>query len=150
MDESCAIKWSYDQCYDAKTIINKIKDLKIKRNKVYSTVKRLKETVKRVIREDLCFKSYNTCKAVSFFNKNKQTLSRDFCDTLYNGDYWCFQQDSAPALKAVICQNYCRRHLPDFISTIEWPPSSPDLNPLDYSILGILEARVNSIRHTSL
>ena len=31
-----------------------------------------------------------------------------------------------------------------------WPPSSPDLNPLDCCILGILEGRVNAKRHLSL
>ena len=31
-----------------------------------------------------------------------------------------------------------------------WPPSSPDLNPLDYCIWGILEGRVNAKRHLSL
>ena len=35
-------------------------------------------------------------------------------------------------------------------STSEWPLSSSDLNPLDYSIWGILEARVNTRRDTSL
>ncbi len=72
------------------------------------------------------------------------------CQQMYTNGKWCFQQDSAPAHKAKICQNWCRQNLPDFISTEEWPPSSPDLNPLDYSIWGILEARVNSTRHTSL
>lgn len=69
---------------------------------------------------------------------------------MYNEDNWCFQQDSAPAHKAKICQKWCEKNLPDFISTEDWPPSSPDLNPLDYSIWGILETRVNSTRHTSL
>jgi inhibitor of nuclear factor kappa-B kinase subunit alpha len=54
---------------------------------------------------------------------------------IYNGSNWTFQQDSAPAHKAIICQNWCHQNLPDFISTKEWPPSSPDLNPLDYSTL---------------
>ena len=69
---------------------------------------------------------------------------------MYNTDNWCFQQDSAPAHKADICQKWCRENLPDFISRDEWPPSSPDLNPLDYSIWGILEARVNSTRHANI
>lgn len=71
-------------------------------------------------------------------------------EKIYDGGYWCFQQDSAPAHKAKICQNWCRNHLPDFITSDEWPPSSPDLNPLDYSIWGILEAKVNSSRHKSI
>ena len=31
----------------------------------------------------------------------------------------------------------------------EWPPSSPDLNPLDFSIWSILEANVNKTPHKS-
>ena len=32
----------------------------------------------------------------------------------------------------------------------EWPPSSPDLNPLDYCIWGMLEPIVNAKQHRSL
>jgi hypothetical protein len=31
-----------------------------------------------------------------------------------------------------------------FVTSEEWPPSSPDLNPMDYCIWGILEANVNA------
>jgi len=35
-----------------------------------------------------------------------------------------------------------QRGLPDFISLEMWPPNSPDLNPVDYSIYSILQKRV--------
>ena len=69
---------------------------------------------------------------------------------LYNNSPWTFQQDSAPAHSAKISQKCCMENLPDFISKDDWPPSSPDLNPLDYSIWGILETRVNTIKHQSI
>lgn len=55
-------------------------------------------------------------------------------EKLYGKDDWVFQQDSAPAHKSKLAQNWCRDNLPDFIPTTLWPPSSPDLNPLDYCI----------------
>jgi inhibitor of nuclear factor kappa-B kinase subunit alpha len=55
-----------------------------------------------------------------------------------NDDYWIWQQDSAPAHKAKTTQKYLESHTPDFIGTNQWPPSSPDLSPLDYSIWSIM------------
>ena len=33
-------------------------------------------------------------------------------------------------------QDWISQHSPDFIRKDEWPPSSPDLNPLDYHVWG--------------
>ena len=63
---------------------------------------------------------------------------------------WTFQQDSAPAHKAKVNQEWCKVNCPSFISEQEWPPSSPDLNPLDYCIWGLLESKVNAKPHRSL
>ena len=35
---------------------------------------------------------------------------------------------------------------PDFIPPTLWPPNSPDLNPVDYRIWGILQERVYKTR----
>jgi inhibitor of nuclear factor kappa-B kinase subunit alpha len=69
---------------------------------------------------------------------------------IFKNQQWTFQQDSAPAHSAKINQTWCGVNLPDFISSSEWPPSSPDLNPMDYSIWGILEAKVNATKYRSL
>ena len=69
---------------------------------------------------------------------------------MFNENNWTFQQDSAPAHKALTTQNWCSENLPDFIKTKDWPPSSPDLNPLDYFVWGTLEAKVNATRHDSI
>jgi inhibitor of nuclear factor kappa-B kinase subunit alpha len=70
--------------------------------------------------------------------------------TLFKSRSWTFQQDSAPSHGAKVNQAWCVENLPDFISSAEWPASSPDLNPMDFSIWGILQARVNAHPPTSL
>uniref|UniRef100_A0A914E4X2 Transposase n=1 Tax=Acrobeloides nanus TaxID=290746 RepID=A0A914E4X2_9BILA len=54
---------------------------------------------------------------------------------------------TAPSHKAEAVQNWIRETFPEFIKVDiskkkpdQWPPNSPDLNPLDYAIWGILEA----------
>ena len=71
-------------------------------------------------------------------------------EAMYPNREWIFQQDSAPAHKAKTTQEWCRANLSDFIPESLWPPSSPDLNPLDYSIWSILEAKVNAQRHYTI
>ena len=78
------------------------------------------------------------------------TVLKPQAERLYDGSAWIFQQDSAPAHKAKNTQNWLRDNCPGFISSEEWPPSSPDLNPLDYFIWGTLEARVNAKKHLNL
>ena len=55
--------------------------------------------------------------------------------------HWIFQQDSATAHRAKWTQQWCAEHFPDFITAGEWPPYSPNLNPMDYSIWSIMESR---------
>ena len=51
-------------------------------------------------------------------------------------------QDSVPSHHAKASQNFLRDNTPDFISSQEWTPHSPDLNPLDYSVWDILQELV--------
>jgi len=41
---------------------------------------------------------------------------------------------------------FLSRNTPDFISPLPWPPNSPDLNPVDYEVWGVLQQRVNRSR----
>ena len=78
--------------------------------------------------------------------------------TIFGDDEWTFQQDGAPGHKAYKVQDFLRENCPDFISvdphwrnpTGEWPPNSPDLSPLDYSIWSILEEKACSKPHPNL
>ena len=52
-----------------------------------------------------------------------------------------FQQDGAPAHTARVTQGWLLTNSPGFIEKDQWPPNSPDLNPLDYHVWGaMLEA----------
>jgi len=75
---------------------------------------------------------------------------KDRADATHGFGNWTFQQDSAPAHMARSVQAWCAKNCPDFISVDDWPASSPDLNPLDYSIWGILEGKVNAHPRRSL
>lgn len=72
---------------------------------------------------------------------------------------WTFQQDGAPSHTSINenpdrfeipTQRWLDENFPDFIRKDEWPPASPDLNPLDYSIWSILEQETNAQAHTSV
>lgn len=53
-------------------------------------------------------------------------------------DNFIFQQDGAPAHTARQTQEWLALKCPEFIQKDEWPPNSPDLNPLDYYVWGAM------------
>ena len=53
-----------------------------------------------------------------------------------------FQQDSAPAHRASETIKLLQRETPAFISPDLWPPNSPDLNPVNHKICGVMQDRV--------
>ena len=59
-----------------------------------------------------------------------------------NGEFFVFQQDSAPAHRARDTVAFMERETPEFIPPTLWPPNSPDLNPVDYSIWSVLQEKV--------
>lgn len=70
--------------------------------------------------------------------------------TLYGNAPYCFQQDSAPAHKAKKTQEWCAENLPDFITSEEWPASSPDLNPLDFFVWGYMLQQIGPTKGLTL
>ena len=50
------------------------------------------------------------------------------------GSDWIFEEDGAKPHSYYLTQQWCRNNFPTFISSENWPPNSPDLNALDYSI----------------
>lgn len=63
-----------------------------------------------------------------------------------SGEFYVFQQDSAPAHRAKATVEMLSKETPCFIPPDLWPPNSPDLNPVDYSVWGILQERVYRTR----
>ena len=45
-----------------------------------------------------------------------------------------FQQDGAPSHTSKKTQKWCKEHFPSFWTKDLWPPSSPDLNPMDFCV----------------
>ena len=85
-----------------------------------------------------------------YYNSVLRKVLKPNAKILYENGDWIFQQDSAPSHKAKIYQKLLEDEIPDFFATDEWPPNSPDLNPLDYSIWKTSEERVNSKYHSSM
>jgi len=57
-----------------------------------------------------------------------------------------FQQKGAPAHTAKLAQNWIATNCSDFIGNVEWPPDSPDLNPLDYHVWGVMLERYKTFQ----
>ena len=51
-------------------------------------------------------------------------------------------EDGAPAHRARDTVTMQQREMSAFIPPEMWPPNSPDLNPVDYSISGMLQEKV--------
>ena len=60
-----------------------------------------------------------------------------------------WQQDSAPAHKSKETQAWLQKECYDFVPFSHWPPSSPDLNPLDYFVLSYVENITNMTSHNT-
>ena len=61
-------------------------------------------------------------------------------------EFFTFQQDNVSAHRAKESMDLLSRCTPDFIGLSMWPPSSPDLNPVDYQFWGVLQQRVYQSR----
>ena len=62
----------------------------------------------------------------------------------------CFSKTEPPPTPLNVTQSWFRDNLPRFWSKEMWPPCSPDLNPMDFSIWSILEAKACSKVHRTV
>jgi len=71
------------------------------------------------------------------------------CGDKMLGSDWTYQQDGAKPHTHHLTQEWCTKHFPDFIPQKRWPPNSPDLCPLDYSLWNELAQCMNWDRITT-
>ena len=80
-----------------------------------------------------------------YYSQDLLPLLLEDCQNLLQNDF-VFQQDGAPAHTARQTHDWLATNIPEFISKDEWPPNSPDLNPLDYYVWGLVLAEYQ--KHT--
>ena len=88
--------------------------------------------------------------AVTYQNLVLEPVVKDLGVNMFGNQPFLFQQDGAPAHTANSTQEWLRIEIPDFIAKEEWPPSSPDVNPLDFCVWSILETKACSKSHKSI
>ena len=59
-------------------------------------------------------------------------------------DFFIFQQDGAPAHRALETVELLLNETPDFIPPDLWPPNSLDLNQVDYKVWSVMQERVQN------
>ena len=79
----------------------------------------------------------------------EQTL-KPWAKKTYGDKGWTFQQDGATSHTARVTQQWCEDNCPGFITKDQWPPSSPDLNPMDYTMWSVLEKEACSKPHKKI
>lgn len=79
-----------------------------------------------------------------------ETVVKPWIDRVCNVRPYIFQQDSASSHKAATTQEWMTRNLHNHITPDIWPPSSPNLNPLDYYVWGVVERETNKQPHNTI
>ena len=87
--------------------------------------------------------------AVNYHRHLKRELFPAIKKTVNRRD-WIFAQDGASSHTSHLVQDFLKKELKTrFIAKTEWPPSSPDTNPLDYYFWNKVKERVYEGRHNN-
>ena len=70
-----------------------------------------------------------------------------WCTQVAGGRPWVFQQDSVPSHKFKETKVWLQKECYDFVPFSHWPPSSPNLNPLDYFVWSHVDNITNITSH---
>ncbi len=79
-----------------------------------------------------------------------ESIVKPLNDTLFKGQCWIFQQHSTPVHKSKHCQEWLANNISACIQAEDWTSGSPDINPFDYELWGILEQKVCLKCHPNL
>ena len=72
-------------------------------------------------------------------------------EAMYPNKYFTFVQDSAQSHRANQVQNFLKPQSKSrFVENTDWPPKSPDCNPLDYYVWDRVQEKVYSVRYCYL
>ena len=71
------------------------------------------------------------------------------CNQVAGGRPWVWQQDLAPAHKSKETQAWLQKECYNFVHFSHWPPSSPDLNPLNYFVWSYVENITKMTSHNT-
>ena len=72
-----------------------------------------------------------------------------WCNQVAGGRLGVWQQDSALVHKSKETQAWLQKECYDFVPSSHWPPSSPDLNPLDDFVWSYVENITNMTSHNT-
>ncbi|CAM1326495.1 Uncharacterised protein r2_g3551 [Pycnogonum litorale] len=95
--------------------------------------------------------SYDGKSSIIFVNRGIKINAKYYCEEILNPTLTeikskspdcIFMQDGAPSHTAKHTVVYLNNNCSSFISPQEWPPCSPDLNPVDYFVWSALERLV--------
>lgn len=79
-----------------------------------------------------------------------ETVVKPWITAVARGRPYVFQQDSAPSHTAHTTQEWMANNFHDHVTPNMWPPSSPDVNPLDYYVWGVVERASNKHPHNTV
>lgn len=78
-----------------------------------------------------------------FYKKHLEKKLIPSVEKLFSHKQWIFLQDSAPSHGSNLVQGYMNERLRKrFVKKTDWPPSSPDCNPLDFYFWDAVKAEV--------
>ena len=72
-----------------------------------------------------------------------------WCNQVAGGRPWVWQQDSVSTHKSKETQAWLQKEFYDFVIISHWPPSSPDLNLLDYFVWSYVKNITNMTSHNT-